>query len=669
MSLHKEIEITIRLFKKLFLVTLVSFFITVLFNQAELKGQWTNNLSQNTMLIRDTRNPINIISAENPEGGIFIVWEDSKNKTPDVLFQHIDLSGKVSLRADGKKISSTNGKKEKPVLSNPVDNAVIVAYKDFSSASNGELFLQKVYNSGHLAWGDNGLKLSNSDHNILNYSLSTDGQGNTFVSFIEKSAHAPSFYKIVIQKVSPFGYMDFPEEGIIIDSSVNAKNISTLIADGIGGVYIFWTESRGNKNIILANHIDKMGQISWGEEPVEISGRSSVITFKSMKINHGLVYLCWQTHTNPKQLFHQMVDIEGQLLWEQNGRQVSKTKGHQSNPQPVLSSDSSIILSWTNEYAKDKNVYFQKFRLNGSPVWEENGNSFLKLKGDQFGQVSVRDSRGGIIAAWFYSKDLKTKPDIFALRLNKNGEPLWSNEGSPLAVNTNSEKSYLSVASDQNDGLIAVFKDKRKDVTGIFGQRIFSNSTYVSHIIDFTGNVVEDSIKISWKTLNETNIKGYRLERLSGYNIADTLWTEVVVLEANLFSNHNEYVYFDFPDDDGTNYYRVIQVDDRGGIQYSDILKVNYIRGGSDNIVVYQNVPNPFSDSTQIVFNLPFQRGVKLEFYNSRVEKISEAVLTDTKAGRNRYTFRTNGLPAGVYFYRFIAGDFVEVKKMVITNR
>jgi len=666
-SLHKQVTRIILNFKINF--SLILFFLALNVISLEVNAQWTNNLSQNTMLVWETKNPINIQSIENPDGGIFIVWEDTKVKTPDIFFQHIDLSGRVSLRADGKRISSTNGKKEKPVFSNSVDNSVVIAYKDYSSSSVGELHAQKIYNTGSLGWGDQGIKISNSQYQVLDFSLSTDRLGNTFISYVEKSTYAPSLYKLFVQRISSFGYLDFFKGGVIVDSSLNAKNIPTVIADDNGGAYIFWTKSKGLRNIILANHINQDGELSWNQNHVEISGRSSVITFKSMKINSGLVYLCWQTQTNPKLMFHQLINDQGRLLWDQNGRQVSKMKGHQSNPQPVLSSDSLIILSWTNEYAKDKNVFFQKFRLNGNPVWEEEGSSFLKLKGDQFGQVSVKDSRGGVISAWFYSKDPKTKPDIYSFRLNRNGEPLWSSEGSPLAVNPNSEKSYLSIASDQNDGLIAVFKDKRKDVTGIFGQRIFRNSTYVSHIIDFTGSVIEDSIKISWKTLNETNIKGYRLERLSGYNIADTLWTEVVVLEANLFSNYNEYIYFDFPDDDGTNYYRVIQVDDKGGIQYSDILKVNYIRGESDNIVVYQNVPNPFHDSTQIIFNLPYQRSVKIEFFNSRVEKISEVVITETKAGRNRYSFQTNGLPAGVYFYRFIAGDFVEVKKMVITNR
>lgn len=667
MLLHKK---GIRIFSNFTTnFTLMSLLLVLVFFASDVNAQWTNNLLQNTLLVRDTKNPINIQSVENPDGGIFIVWEDIKVKTPDIFFQHIDLSGRVSLRADGKRISSTNGKKEKPVFSNSMDNSVVIAYKDFSFSSVGELYTQKVYNTGSLGWGDEGIKVSSSQYQILDFSLSTDRLGNTFISYVEKSTYAPSLYKLFVQRISSYGYLDFFKGGVIVDSSLNAKNIPTVIADDNGGAYIFWTKSKGIRNIILANHINQNGELSWNHNPVEISGRSSVITFKSMQITPGLVYLCWQTQTNPKLLYHQLISDQGKLLWDQNGRQVSKIKGHQSNPQPVLSSDSLIVLSWTNEYAKDKNVFFQKFRLNGNPVWDENGSSFLKLKGDQFGQVSVKDSRGGVIAAWFYSKDPKTRPDIYAFRLNRNGEPLWSAEGSPLAINTNSEKSYLSIAADQNDGLIAVFKDKRKDVTGIFGQRIFSNSTYVSHIIDFIGSVLEDSIKISWKTLNETNIKGYRLERLSGNNIADTLWTEVVVLEANLFSNHNEYVYFDFPDDDGTNYYRVIQVDDKGGIQYSDILKVNYIRGESDNIVVYQNVPNPFSDSTQIVFNLPYQRSIKLEFYNSRVEKISEVVLTDTKTGRNRYSFHTNGLPSGVYFYRFIAGDFVEVKKMVITNR
>jgi hypothetical protein len=85
-----------------------------------------------------------------------------------------------------------------------------------------------------------------------------------------------------------------------------------------------------------------------------------------------------------------------------------------------------------------------------------------------------------------------------------------------------------------------------------------------------------------------------------------------------------------------------------------------------------QNYPNPFNPSTQIAFTIPEASNVTLEIYNMLGEKVS--TLVDSRrlsAGRYEYTWNGKDnfggrLSSGVYLYRIQAGEFVQIKKMMM---
>jgi len=81
---------------------------------------------------------------------------------------------------------------------------------------------------------------------------------------------------------------------------------------------------------------------------------------------------------------------------------------------------------------------------------------------------------------------------------------------------------------------------------------------------------------------------------------------------------------------------------------------------------LWQNYPNPFNPSTKIKFALPKPENVKIEFYNLIGQKVKTLLNQHMPAGFHEVEFNGQNLFSGIYWYRIEAGNFQDVKKMIL---
>lgn len=79
-----------------------------------------------------------------------------------------------------------------------------------------------------------------------------------------------------------------------------------------------------------------------------------------------------------------------------------------------------------------------------------------------------------------------------------------------------------------------------------------------------------------------------------------------------------------------------------------------------------QNYPNPFNPSTTIEFTLPKSEYVELKVYNILGKEVANLVSNKLNQGNHTYTFDGRSLASGIYYYQLVAGDYSEVKKMIL---
>ena len=79
-----------------------------------------------------------------------------------------------------------------------------------------------------------------------------------------------------------------------------------------------------------------------------------------------------------------------------------------------------------------------------------------------------------------------------------------------------------------------------------------------------------------------------------------------------------------------------------------------------------QNFPNPFNPSTIISYSLPSSSDVKLIIYNSIGQAIKVLENGFKNAGNYSVNFNASDIPSGIYFYKLEAGQFSQIKKMIL---
>ncbi|MBZ0203547.1 MAG: T9SS type A sorting domain-containing protein [Ignavibacteria bacterium] len=86
------------------------------------------------------------------------------------------------------------------------------------------------------------------------------------------------------------------------------------------------------------------------------------------------------------------------------------------------------------------------------------------------------------------------------------------------------------------------------------------------------------------------------------------------------------------------------------------------------DFVLSQNYPNPFNPVTNIKFAVPRSSFVKLVVYDISGQEIETLVNQNMSSGSYNADWNASNFSSGVYFYRIEAGEYSDVKKMILVK-
>jgi hypothetical protein len=85
-----------------------------------------------------------------------------------------------------------------------------------------------------------------------------------------------------------------------------------------------------------------------------------------------------------------------------------------------------------------------------------------------------------------------------------------------------------------------------------------------------------------------------------------------------------------------------------------------------DGFLLGQNYPNPFNPSTKIKYFIPEMSEVTFKIYDVLGNEIATLVNEEKPTGEYEIEFNATGLPSGIYFYKLVAGEYTQTRKMIL---
>jgi len=177
----------------------------------------------------------------------------------------------------------------------------------------------------------------------------------------------------------------------------------------------------------------------------------------------------------------------------------------------------------------------------------------------------------------------------------------------------------------------------------------------------FVSIVQGRNILLNWSTQTEKNSDKFNIER----ETIGTNWETIGSVKASVLSNSpKQYSFTDKNLQSGKFQYRLKMIDNDGTFEYSKVIEAEV--AVPKNYELSQNFPNPFNPNTVISYSLPSASNVKLIVFNSLGQTVRVFENGFKNAGNYSVNFNAVELPSGTYYYKIEAGQFSQIKKMIL---
>ena len=180
-------------------------------------------------------------------------------------------------------------------------------------------------------------------------------------------------------------------------------------------------------------------------------------------------------------------------------------------------------------------------------------------------------------------------------------------------------------------------------------------------------------VKLDWETISEVDNYGFEVQESK-----DPAGPYVTVPNSFVAGNGtttqtHRYSFTLRLEEAAVKWLRLKQTDLDGAVHFSEGVLAEGFHNVASSLVptqfsLDQNYPNPFNPTTTIRYGLPQRSHVLLTTYNTLGQCVAELVNGDVEAGYHEVQFDARSLASGVYFYRITAGDFKQMKRLVLVR-
>jgi len=271
---------------------------------------------------------------------------------------------------------------------------------------------------------------------------------------------------IYAQRVRADGETLWTFDGVLVCAATDNQSELQIIEDGSGGAITVWTDERSSESYdrdIYARKIDTDGNPLWTADGVPVC----IVTLDQFRPQiasdgSGGAIIAWQDQrggAGTASIYAQRVDAGGDTLWPSGGVLLCTAASVQTNPTMVEDGCGGAVVAWKDERAGDYDIYAQRVDADGNLLWPGEGAPVCTTSFPQYGPKGCSDSSGGAIITWYEYPEANNY-DIRAQRIDPSGSLLWTEEGVPVCTDPYQQApSYI--CPDEAGGAIIMWLDRR----------------------------------------------------------------------------------------------------------------------------------------------------------------------------------------------------------------
>jgi hypothetical protein len=429
--------------------------------------------------------PISVLSyaQENPRlapdgsGGALVAWVDEREENSNIYMQRILSSGQIDWAENGAPVYRGTEKQKNPVVVKLAGEEWVVAWEEARSGQNGTgIFLQKINSAGTSGWNSEKTPLASRRGDQETPALCCDAKGNVLAAWQDKRSGNTDLYA---QKISPDGSLLFEDEGALICSasgSVIQQNVHpTLIG---ADLVLAYEDARSGYFNIYAQKVNKVGDLLWGKDGIPV-GKVAAQQSDPCIVPDGSkgVYVAWEDRRQEDRpsIRLQRLDAKGKRSFEPS-LEIAPFFSRQTSPLAISDKGGGIIIIWQDDRntLSLQDIYAQRISKKGELLWGKTGKPIISANGNQAEASIIGDGGGGAFVVWTDYRRGERNPDIFAQRINAQGEPLWNSDGALVCGAPDIQRSPRLI-SDGESGLLVSWTDKGGGSYDIYAQRVNKN--------------------------------------------------------------------------------------------------------------------------------------------------------------------------------------------------
>ena len=421
--------------------------LTMVVSMSIIIGQWSSSPDDPLML----GSGVQATAKSTSDGGVYVAWLSEGNY--HVYLQYLNSLGEPQWDEGGMVVSDQPNSSwiavhHMNMAVDGDDNAVISTLD--TRTGGWQVYAYKISPDGSMIWDENGIHLSVAGTENISPRLSVLSDNSIVIAWCQDYA------KIRMQKLNSSGFVQWDENGILIeDSSGDLLNpLPKSLNDD--SCLLQWNHQSGPfwapTSTLMVQKFDDSGVELW-DSPAIAGGPVQFPTgnySQELIVNdNGDSFSAWTEMGGQNQTANaQHIYSNGIAQWG-SGIDLSTNSSHfRTNPRTTLNEiGTNLMAVWTeaNGGQSQHGIYAQKLDENGDRLWGSFGTAVVPLNGNySYLDVSVEGFGEDLITAYIEQSNNMTG-DIYASRLNSNGDFAWFGQTVTLTT-SGSSKSDLSAS-------------------------------------------------------------------------------------------------------------------------------------------------------------------------------------------------------------------------------